>query len=54
VVIEGAVFTVIVADAPVKPVVLIQPLASVMDVNVYGVVEVGDGPLKGVPLITLL
>ena len=54
VIIEGAVFTVTVAVAPVKPVVLIHPLASVIDVNVYGVVELGDGPLKGVPLTTLL
>ena len=50
----GNAFTVTVAVAPVKPAVLIHPLASVIDVNVYDVVEIGDGPLKGVPLTTLL
>jgi hypothetical protein len=43
-----------VAVEPENPVVLIHPLASVIDVKVYAVVALGDGPLKGVPLTTLV
>ena len=46
--------TVTVVFAPVNPVVLTHPLASVIDVKVYEVVELGDGPLNAMPLTTLL
>ena len=46
-------FTVMVADAPVKPLVRTQPFASVAEVRVYDVVLPGLGlALKGVPLTT--
>jgi hypothetical protein len=54
VVIAGAVLIVKVALATVIPEVLTQPLASVIDVSVYDVVALGDGPLNAVPLTTVL